>query len=460
VEDYAVNIDPALILNGTASQGLLITPIQNQSFTVEVGTFVAFAKAPQSSFTATISWGDDSFSEGVITEIQPDVFRVVGTHTYTTESTSLVSFTVSQAEGASATADAGAAVVLTTPQNNELMGSGFQFLGPGGGTATATTSDVQATLTQPDGSSGSATLFVARFDGLPAGDQNTFTAQGRDLAGVYDVRATGVGRNGQLKVVFRFTQDGTPTLFFFDVESQSFLPVSGSKFAPNSQVIDLAARTITVVFDSSSFPTIFGLGGTVFTISVPTASATASTASTTAVATGTATTTTTTTTTTTITPATSLAFTQSTGTTSGATTDSSSGFGVSVTFQRNSERTISLNASLKSSQTTSGSAGSETEEDDKKDEKKKDGMEQAAPGDTEKPPEKPEDEKPEAKEEGEAGDREEGMQTETLRKSRLGVVDSYFALAASTALTTAALLSRRQRRSARVRETAFALSLR
>jgi hypothetical protein len=71
-------------------------------------------------------------------------------------------------------------------------------------------------------------------------------------------------------VVFSFPA-GTalPTLAFFDTSTNTWEPVAGSTIVPNSYRVNTTNDTITVTFDSSSFPTITQLTGTVFTVAIP-----------------------------------------------------------------------------------------------------------------------------------------------------------------------------------------------
>jgi len=71
-------------------------------------------------------------------------------------------------------------------------------------------------------------------------------------------------------VVFSFPSGLTnPTLAFFDTSNDTWEPVAGSTIVPNSYRVNTTNDTITVTFDSSSFPTITQLTGTVFTVAIP-----------------------------------------------------------------------------------------------------------------------------------------------------------------------------------------------
>jgi hypothetical protein len=141
-----------------------------------------------------------------------------------------------------------------------------------------TTTDVAATFVLPDGSPASGTLSLANF-GAPPVAQNvvnaSFPTTVMDTAGAtvpvflsfFDVRATGVSPGATLTVTFQYntTANGVPVIYFYDGTTQKFLTVKSGL----PLVINKANHSVQVVFTDSSFPTIGGLGGTVFTVEVP-----------------------------------------------------------------------------------------------------------------------------------------------------------------------------------------------
>src|SRR5205823_922185 len=151
-------------------------------------------------------WNDGTASPGVIVaDTATGGFDVVGTHTYATETTYLVSFTVTDAAlQLSAQTSAGAVAVLTDGQNQVLGNFAFAFIPPGGGTADAAVVTVDAELVTLPGS-GAATLSVAQFQGSPL-DQNlvraAFPNAAQQTIEFCDVRVTGVGADATLKVNF------------------------------------------------------------------------------------------------------------------------------------------------------------------------------------------------------------------------------------------------------------------
>ncbi|HEY7295230.1 MAG TPA: Ig-like domain-containing protein, partial [Dehalococcoidia bacterium] len=116
------------------------------------------------------------------------------------------------------------------------------------------------------GSASYATLTLASYNGNPTSVQAF--APG---AAFYDVHASGTALNGNLSVTFQLPASSPfiSTLFYFDTSSRSFLRVHGSMQASGSFVADPSARTITVIFDASSVPTLAGLNGTVIAAGTP-----------------------------------------------------------------------------------------------------------------------------------------------------------------------------------------------
>lgn len=249
--------------------------IINQGFTTRLATIDVVPSATAVEFAATIDWGDGTITSGAVQPTQtPTRFAVVGSHTYTTENTFAVSVTVTLLGSIVKQVFAGSAVVLTADQSEELERFDFEFLPPGGGSLSADTEDVQATLLQPQGSNSSVTLSVAEFEDSPVPDEfvaRDFPTDQVQVAGFFDVRVTGAVRGTRATVVFEYDARGDPipALLFFDPDINDFVPVQGSTALINSMTVDPVRETISVDFDSLSTPPITEFSGTVFAISVP-----------------------------------------------------------------------------------------------------------------------------------------------------------------------------------------------
>jgi hypothetical protein len=84
------------------------------------------------------------------------------------------------------------------------------------------------------------------------------------------VRTFNVASGDTAVVTFSYNPDGRgpPILTFFDPATGNPQPVQGSALVADSYVVDPASHTVRVVFDSSSFPSLSNLTGTLFTLSV------------------------------------------------------------------------------------------------------------------------------------------------------------------------------------------------
>jgi len=269
--------DPALLTASGAKPGdILATATVGQALSVTVGSVTVNFAAAASEFDATINWGDGTTSPGVVTfDTSTQSFLVGGSHTYSTEATYLVRFQVDHPPtGAMDQADAGAAVVLTPGQMQQLDQSDFTFLPPGPGVASVQTDNITAVLVQPTENRTPITLFVAEFNDAPIPVKvvnQAVTDQALVPSNFYDIRVTGATLGTTLTVTLtdrRVAGARLAKLLFFDTASNSLLPVQGSRIAPDSLVIDRRAHTVQVIFDATSVPTVFGLTKTVVAIMV------------------------------------------------------------------------------------------------------------------------------------------------------------------------------------------------
>jgi hypothetical protein len=289
------------------------------------------------------------------------VFHIIGTHTYTTEATHLVTFTVMDASSEfNDTTDAGSAVALTQGQNNQLLTLGFGFIPTGGGSVTASTTDISASFVTPGGTATPGSLSVVKFAAAPDAAmlvEHLLANTTNPITDFFDVRASGTVSGSTLTVTFHYTGSGdsTPSVFYYDTTTQQFVSVQGSTRESGSMVIDTTNHTITIIFDSSSIPDIASVGGTVFTIAVaPSTSSQTTTASN-----STSTTPTVTTTTSTVDQSTAQALTRGQ-----TTTDSTSSSTVSFSFQSSSKVQLQVNTTQDSARASS-SLAADSKTDDK-----------------------------------------------------------------------------------------------
>lgn len=140
-----------------------------------------------------------------------------------------------------------------------------------GGTATVSSPGVEATLFNLDSSGRVATILVADVP-------SQVPAPGTLVAGSYEVRAVNVVDGDMAIITFQYANlgNGLPTLTFFNRATGTYEMVQGSALLGNAIFIDPIHHTITLILDSSSFPSILSLTGTVFTITVPQTTSTSS----------------------------------------------------------------------------------------------------------------------------------------------------------------------------------------
>ena len=95
-----MNIDIATA--GLTATGVDVSAVEGNTVTATVATFTdANPLATTADFTATITWGDGTTSDGTITE-KSGVFSVTGTHTYAEEGSDPIGVTIKDAGGGAA----------------------------------------------------------------------------------------------------------------------------------------------------------------------------------------------------------------------------------------------------------------------------------------------------------------------------------------------------------------------
>ena len=87
---------------------------------------------------------------------------------------------------------------------------------------------------------------------------------GLQVTAAYDVRAINVDPRDAAIVSFHYEGDGLPVLTYHDRAAHRPVPVHTSLY-----IVDQATRTVTLVLDGRSAPSLGQLKGTVFTIAVP-----------------------------------------------------------------------------------------------------------------------------------------------------------------------------------------------
>lgn len=113
-----------------------------------------------------------------------------------------------------------------------------------------------------------ALVDVATLEQLPDSPSDDPNAQ----VIVVDFRVLDADPDSKLKIVFNYEPTGVPPeVKWFDPVSGEFRPFRGSTRFADSFVIDPESKTVTITIDgSTSSPTLSGLTGTLFTLTVPT----------------------------------------------------------------------------------------------------------------------------------------------------------------------------------------------
>ena len=185
-------------------------------------------------------------------------------HVYTRDGSFNVTVSINDGQGG-----IGAASLLANAVFVGVNVPGVSVVGTNGtGSATAQTTGISATLHTDPGVFAFILVSVVPTDvtmGLLAPAAQTTNPT---LSASYDVRAIGVNDTAYATVTFSYTGNN-PQLQFLDANGV-LEPVTGSTDPSKGMtfVINTVNHTITVVFDATSTPTITGLNGTVFTISV------------------------------------------------------------------------------------------------------------------------------------------------------------------------------------------------
>jgi hypothetical protein len=93
-----------------SAQGVALRAAKGQTFAGKLATFTAVGNQPASSFTATIDWGNGSFSAGAISGLSGGGFAVTGNHAYAASGQFTVRTLIHSQAGTSTTVTAPASV--------------------------------------------------------------------------------------------------------------------------------------------------------------------------------------------------------------------------------------------------------------------------------------------------------------------------------------------------------------
>jgi PKD domain/Chlamydia polymorphic membrane protein (Chlamydia_PMP) repeat len=252
----SANVAPTLVVNAPA--GAAIDRV-GESFTMGG----SFTDPGSDSWTATVDYGDGS---GVQSLSLSDDKRFALHHVYTAEGTFTVVVRVADDDGGVATFRERVAVLLPGTANVRVI-----VIGPGE-TGHISTSNYDVAFT--NNSTTTPAVFLAglvdrgTIERLP--DQPTDDPNANVIA--VDFRALDADPRSKLTIVFHYEPTGvTPELKFFDEMIGKFQAFHGSSHFANSFVIDRVNHTVTITIDgSTSVPTLAGLNGTLFTLTVPT----------------------------------------------------------------------------------------------------------------------------------------------------------------------------------------------
>jgi hypothetical protein len=218
------------------------------------------ATASNSVAGARADYGDGSGAQPLSVDSAGDATL---THIYSSEGTYTLTVTNPGACGTSAVAN----------ERVDVIAAGTLALtsaiAPSGGTASITLRGpigLTATLaTVPTDQS--AEILGATYP--PTSPQFALAAGNGQVVADYDVRAINVSGSDSAVVTFSFPDGGVPTavnLVYLDPHAMRFVPVRPSTLVAHSLTVDVAHQRVTVIFDSSSLPSVTELRGTRFAL--------------------------------------------------------------------------------------------------------------------------------------------------------------------------------------------------
>jgi hypothetical protein len=208
-------------------------------------------------FTATVDYGDGSGPQPVTVNGR----SITLGHVYTTEGTFKITLTLQDGFGGTDTLTEQAAVLLPGTSGVKAV------VVPAGQSVTVTVAGAIVTLSNLGGTTPAIIVLgdidPASLKGIPGSPANDAT----QLMAAYEIRVLAAGPDSVLTATLTFPNGAagaTPNLLFFDKASGAFLPVR-----PGSASANLLGHFETFTLGSGTGPTVAGLSGTVFTLSVP-----------------------------------------------------------------------------------------------------------------------------------------------------------------------------------------------
>jgi predicted outer membrane repeat protein len=215
-------------------------------------------------FTATVDYGDGTGPQPVTVNGR----TITLSHVYTTEGTFKITLTLQDGFGGTDTLTEQAAVLLPGT-------SGLKFIVvPPGQTATITIGGATITFSNLGGNTPAIVLLGAINPANLKGLKNSPANDPAQLVAAFEIRVIAAGPDSVLTATLAFPNGAAginPTLLFFDKAAGAFVPVVplfGSASA------NLAGHLATFSLGRLTGPTVAGLIGTVFTLSVPAAAPT------------------------------------------------------------------------------------------------------------------------------------------------------------------------------------------
>jgi hypothetical protein len=250
------NIAPALVVDAPA--GAAIDRV-GDLFTMGG----SFTDPGSDAWSATVDFGDGTGVQSL--PLSADK-RFTLRHVYTGEGTFTVVVRVADNDGGVAMFRERVAVLLPGTANVRVV-----VIGPGQtGHINTSNYDVEFINTSKTTPSVFLAGLVDRstIDNLP--DRPTNDPNAKVLA--VDFRAMDADAGSKLTIVLHYEPTGIPPeLKFFDTATGKFQPFHGSTRFANSFAINRDSHTVTITIDgSTSSPTLAGLNGTLFTLTVPT----------------------------------------------------------------------------------------------------------------------------------------------------------------------------------------------